>query len=79
VNQKVLFHYRFVQNFFSNFFFAIKGSFREIDVFLMGIFSIHSFNLHNLKGNGNAAKDSLKNVFKEKKFNYVILVIKDEF
>ncbi len=34
-------------------FFAIYGSFCEIDVFPLGVFSIFNFNLRNLKGNGN--------------------------
>ncbi len=36
-------------------FFAIYRSFCEIDAFPLSIFSIHSFNLRNLKGNGTAA------------------------
>ncbi len=37
----------------------IYGSFCEIDAFPLGVFSIRNFNLHNLKGNGNAPSDSL--------------------
>ncbi len=33
-------------------FFAIYGSFCEIDTFPLGVFSIRNFNLRNLKGNG---------------------------
>ncbi len=32
-------------------FFAIYGSFCEIAMFPLGVFSIRNFNLHNLKGN----------------------------
>ncbi len=34
-------------------FFAIYGSFCEIDAFPLGVFSIRNFRLRNLKGNGN--------------------------
>ncbi len=37
-------------------FFAIYGSFCEIDAFPLGVFSIFNFNLRNLKGNGNAPR-----------------------
>ncbi len=40
-------------------FFAIYGSFCEIDTFPLGIFSILNFNLRNLKGNGNAPSKAL--------------------
>ncbi len=39
-------------------FFAIYGRFCEIGAFPLGVFSIRDFNLHNLKGNGNASNDS---------------------
>ncbi len=37
--------------------FAIYGSFCEIDMFPLSIFSIYYFNLRNLRGNRNAASD----------------------
>ncbi len=40
-------------------FFAIYGSFCEIDAFPLGVFSIRNFNLRNLKGNGNAPSKAL--------------------
>ncbi len=42
-------------------FFAIYGSFCEIDAFPLGVFSIRNFNLRNLKDNGNAPNDSFSN------------------
>ncbi len=38
-------------------FFAIYGSFREIDAFPLGVFSIRNFNLRYLKSNGNSSSD----------------------
>ncbi len=35
--------------------FAIYGFFCEVDMFSLGVFSVRNFNLHSLKGNGNAA------------------------
>ncbi len=35
--------------------FVIYGHFCEIEVFLLGIFSIRNFDLLNLKANGNAS------------------------
>ncbi len=35
-------------------FLRLYGSFCEIYTFQLGVFSIHNFYLHNLKGNGNA-------------------------
>ncbi len=46
---------------FANYsFFAIYGRFCKIGAFPLGVFSIRDFNLHNLKGNGNAPIDITK-------------------
>ncbi len=47
-------------------FFAIYGSFCEIDMFPLGIFSIHTFNLRNLKGNGNIVNDFAGSVYPQR-------------
>ncbi len=43
--------------------FAIHGSFCEIDVFPLSVFSVCNFSLRNLKGNGNAASSDKSSNF----------------
>ncbi len=40
-------------------FFAIHGSFCEIDMFPLAVFSIHTFSLSNFKSKENAARQLL--------------------